>query len=312
MTLKEPIYLLALLIIPVGVLAARLARARRRRYAVRLPTAGTLAALLPRESAVSRFLPGTLLALAAAAMVVALAKPQVTVAEPVDKASVMLVVDASGSMDAQDVSPTRLDAAKSAVNSFIDKVPGSMQVGLMSFSSAVEGVQAPTTDHQLVRDSLSQIVADGGTATGDALEQALARVRAAGDKKTPAAILLLSDGMWSSGLDPTQVAQEAKTAGVPISTVALGTPDGVVTLAPGVTRAVPPDPETLAKIAQVSGGEAFTANDAGQLTNVYKKLGKQLGSKPVKREATAGAAGIGAVFLIAAMALMLRRRDRLT
>ncbi len=314
MSLADPIYLLALLIIPIGALLAVLARKRRRRYAVRLPTAGTLAALLPRESQLSRVLPGVLLATAVAALVLALAKPQVTVAVPVERASVMLVTDASGSMQATDVAPTRLDAARNAVNKFLGEVPKAMRVGLLTYSSTVESLENPTTDREQIRDAAGAITAGGGTATGDALAAALERLQSTQSKTDPApsAILLLSDGMTSQGVDPLEIARKAKQAGVSISTVALGTPNGTVELSPGFRRAVPPDPETLRQIAEISGGQAFTADDSDELDNVYKTVGSKLGTKPEKREATAGAAGIGALFLAAALAMALRRRGRLT
>ncbi|MDQ8044776.1 MAG: VWA domain-containing protein [Solirubrobacteraceae bacterium] len=314
MTLASPIYLLLLLLIPLGFAVAQLGRRRRRKFAIRLPTASTLAAVLPRESRWAKVLPGLFLSVAAAALAFALAKPQVTVAVPVEKASVMLVIDASGSMEADDVSPTRLDAAKQAVSDFLSKVPKQMQVGVMAYSDQVEAVQAPTTDRQLVKDATAQIQAGGGTATGDALTAALQRLRTnqTTTNRTPAAILLLSDGATTAGVDPTGVAETAKQQDVPISTVALGTANGTVTLGPGFTRAVPPDPETLSQIAQLSGGKAFTASDSSTLSSVYKQMGSKLGTRPVKREATAGFAGAAAVFLALAMAATLRRRDRLT
>lgn len=311
MNLQNPIFLLALLLIPAGVLAAQLAKARRRKFAIRLPTAGTIAAILPRESAFSRYAPGALLAASVAALAFALAKPQVTVQVPIERASVMLVTDASGSMRATDVAPSRLDAARSAVGSFLDEVPKQMRVGLISYSTTVETLQNPTTDRTAVRDSASTISANGGTATGDALAEAVKRLKASGGKTPPpSAILLLSDGMTSAGVDPLGVAQAAKQAGIPISTVALGTPDGTVTLQPGITRAVPPDPETLRQIAEISGGRAFTADDADALDQVYEKMGSQLGTRPEKREATAGFAGLAAI-LLAGGTFALMRRNRL-
>ena len=313
MNLQNPIFLLVLLLIPIGILAARLAKARRKKFAIRLPTASTLATIIPRESTLSRVLPAGLLAASVAALAFALAKPQVTVQVPVERASVMLVTDASGSMRATDVAPTRLDAAVSAVGSFLDEVPKQMRVGLISYSTTVETLQNPTTDRTAVRDSASTIAANGGTATGDALAEAITRLKESGGKTPPpSAILLLSDGMTSAGVDPLGVAQQAKEAGIPISTVALGTPDGTVELQPGITRAVPPDPETLKQIADISGGKAFTADDADALDSVYEKMGSQLGTRPEKREVTAGFAGLGAILLAGAMFALVRRRDRLT
>ncbi|MBO9532750.1 MAG: VWA domain-containing protein [Solirubrobacteraceae bacterium] len=313
MTLKDPIFLLTLLLIPLGIAAARLARSRRRRFAVRLPTAGMAARLVGREPAWRRLVAPIFTAASVLAISVALSRPEVTVAVPVERASVMLVTDASGSMRAEDVSPTRLDAAKNAVGEFLDQAPEQMRVGLLSYSSSVEGVENPTTDRQQIRDAISSIDAGGGTATGDALAAAIEALRPANESKNPApaAILLLSDGMTSGGVDPIGVAREAKAKGISISTVALGTPDGTVQLAPGQwPMRVPPDPETLRAIAEVSGGEAFTADDASKLSDVYKQMSSKLGTRPEQREVSAGFAGLAAVLLMAGTAAALRRRGR--
>lgn len=314
MSLGEPIFLLLLALIPLGLLAARVAQSRRRKHAIRLPTAGMIAALIPREAAWKRVLPGALLAGSVAALAFALARPQVTVDVPVERASVMLIVDASGSMRASDVQPTRLDAARQAVNDFLDEAPPQMRVGLLSFSSAVETIQSPTTDHDAVREAAASVDAGGGTATGTAIAEALERIeKDRAVDQAPAAILLLSDGMASEGEDPVGVAEQASRAGVPISTVALGTPDGVVQLGPGgYSQPVPPDPETMAQIARVSGGQTFAATDASQLSGVYEEMGSKLGTEEQEREATAAFAFAGGLLLLGGLAAAVRRRDRLT
>lgn len=311
MTFGTPIFLLALLLLPLGFAAAWAARRNRRRHAVRLPTAGTLAALAPRRSRLLSLLPAVLLSGAVATLAVALARPQITVDVPVERATVMLVTDASGSMRAEDVEPTRLDAAREAIHSFLGNVPDEMRIGLIAFSSAVERLHEPSQDHDAVADAADTITAGGGTATGDALRDALGAIQEqAGEQGTPpAAVLLLSDGMTSQGVDPLTVAEEARELGIPVSTVALGTPEGVVQLAPGTQpRPVPPDPETLRRIAEISGGEAFEIDDAGELSSVYEKVGRQLGTTPERREITGGVGGVGALLLVGAVALGLRRR----
>lgn len=314
MSLDKPIFLLVLLLIPVGILAARAAQSRRRKLAIRLPTTATIAALLPREATWKRVIPGTLMAASVVALALALARPQVSVDVPVERASVMLVVDASGSMRSTDVAPTRLDAARKAVDTFLDEAPPQMRVGLLSFSSAVETIQSPTTDHDSVREAAASIDAGGGTATGTALEEALERIeKDRAVDQAPAAILLLSDGAASEGEDPIGVAQRAQTDGIPISTIALGTPAGTVQLTPGgYAQPVPPDPETMAQIARISGGETFEATDADQLRGVYEKLGSKLGTEEQDREATAAFAAAGALLLFGGLAGAVRRRDRLT
>ena len=300
MSFAAPIGLLALLVIPLAALALWAARARRRRYALRFPAVSTVALVLPHSPAWRRWLPTALLGLAATALALALAKPQHTIALPVQQASVVLVSDASGSMAATDVEPTRLDAARSAAKTFVNKVPRSLRVGLVGYSTFPHTVLRPTVERDVVETTLDGLVADGGTATGDALASALETLQPpnAKAKRPPSAIVLLSDGATTDGQDPVAVAREAAKLKTPIYTVALGTPDGVVPNGIGGFTPVPPDPETLKQIADASGGQAFTAQDADQLRGVYEKLGTQVGTKPAKRELTAGFAGAGLLFLL--------------
>ncbi len=240
----------------------------------------------------------------------ALARPEATIAVPVEKASVMLVTDTSGSMNADDVSPTRLAAAQAAANRFLDKVPKSLQTGLVTYSDGPNNVVRPTQDRAEVKTTLDALTADGGTATGDALDAALTALGARDSKSPPAAIVLLSDGASKTGQDPAAVAQKAKSLGVPIYTVALGTADGVVQQG-GQVLNVAPDPEALAQVAQLSGGRAFTAEDSDALDEVYETLGSRIGTKKEKKEISAGFAAAGLLLLGGAAFTSLRWRGRL-
>jgi Ca-activated chloride channel family protein len=312
MSFAAPTYLLALAAIPLVAAAYALARRRRRRHAIRFPAAATLAAV-PRPR-LRRLLSPALLAAAAAALAVAAARPQATVAVPIDKAAVMLVTDESGSMSATDVDPTRLAAAQSAAEQFLDKVPDTLLVGFVGFSSGTKGVVAPTLEHDQVRAALQGLRADGGTATGDALNAALDRLEAQRGKdgrRAPAAVILLSDGASNQGSDPLAAAQRAKRLGIPVSTVALGTTDGVVFGPGGQALQVPPDPETLQQISSITGGTFTETADASRLEGVYKQLGSKIGVRHVKREVSSGFAGGGLVLLLAGLTAGLRRRSRL-
>jgi Ca-activated chloride channel homolog len=301
----SPAVLLALFAIPAIMGIYALAQRRRRRYAVRFTAVPVLAGVLAAGS-VSRWrrhLPAALLLAALAALLVALAKPQTTVAVPVEKASVMLVTDQSGSMRADDVAPSRLAAAQQAARDFLGKVPKELQVGAVSFSDVPQSVSPPTTDREDVRSLIDGLNADGGTAAGDALQSALDALDDAGvggKGRPPAAIILLSDGATTTGSDPVEVAREAGKRDIPIYTVALGTPDGTVPGGFGGSIPVPPDPETLREISKVSGGTAYTANDADQLSGVYENLGSRLGTKQEEREITAVFAGGGLILLLGA------------
>jgi Ca-activated chloride channel family protein len=243
-------------------------------------------------------------AVALAVLIFAAARPARTVAVPVDTASIMLANDTSGSMASTDVSPTRLQAAEKAANRFLNKVPGSVRVGLLEFNTTVALLQSPTTDHALVKSALTELRVTGGTAIGDALRSAvhtLATVPREGGKKPPGAILLLSDGASDVGSDPITAAQQAAAAHIPIYTVELGTPNGTVKEKRGnrtITIPVPPNPAQLAEIARVSHGQAFTATDAKGLDTIYERLGAELGHKKVKHELTSTFAGGGLVLLL--------------
>jgi Ca-activated chloride channel homolog len=294
-----PLFLLGLLVIPVGLALHLVAQRRRRRYAVRFPGAPVAAAAEPAASPWRRRLPAALLALAATGLVLALARPEATVAVPVEQASVMLVTDVSGSMRATDVAPDRLRAAASAGQDFLDEAPDELRVGVVAFSDTARTLQAPSTDHAQARAALETLVADGGTATGDGLDAALTALEPGeGEDRPPAAVILLSDGEQTTGRDAIAVAQEAGRQRIPVYTVALGTPDGIVD---GTLR-VPPDPQALAEIAQASGGETFEVTDGDELAAVYERLGSQLGTREETREVTAAFAGVGILLLGGALA----------
>ena len=308
MSFAAPLFLVGLLALPAGVALHILARRRRRRFAVRFPGAPVAALAAPAASRWRRLAPTALLAAAVGMLVLALARPEATVAVPVEQASVVLVTDTSRSMTATDVAPDRLEAARSAAERFLDEAPDELRVGAVAFSDTARVLQPPTTEHEQVRAALGGLVADGGTATGDGLDAALRALEPGeGERRPPAAVVLLSDGKQTIGQDAVTVAQEAGRARVPVYTVALGTPDGVVD---GILR-VPPDPEALREIAQASGGQAFEASDGDELTAVYERLGSQLGTREETREITAGFAAVGLLLLGGALAGSVRWFGRL-
>jgi Ca-activated chloride channel family protein len=233
---------------------------------------------------------------------------------PVERASVMLVIDASRSMSAQDVSPSRIEAAKAAAGRFLDTVPGALQVGLVVYNTVPILSEAPTTEHARIQAAIDGLQADGGTATGDALAEALKRLRnrrARDGGNSPAAIVLLSDGKSTDGQDPVVVARGAGRQRIPIFTVALGTADGVVPGGPfGMPLSVPPDPQSLRQIARASRGQAFEVADQDQLNRIYERLGSQVGTRKERREVTAAFAGAGLLLLLGAVATSLRWRSR--
>ena len=318
MSFASPIALLFLLAVPAAIAAHVAAQRRRRRYPIRYPALATLAAVIPRDRAWRRHLPPALLALAIAALALALAKPQRTVAVAVQRASVVLVTDVSRSMSATDVSPSRLEAAQSAAESFVDQVPDGLRVGLVSFSDMAQTLQTPSTDHAAVQRALKTLAPVNGTATGAGLNAALDALELPSDDATahpPAAIVLLSDGKATDGSSADLAAAEARRQKVPIYTVALGTPGGTIEQPDpsGTTNTVPvpPDPEALKRIADESGGVAFRAEDADELSGVYERLGSQIGSKRERQEITSLFAGGALLLLGAAIMTSLRSGGRL-
>jgi Ca-activated chloride channel homolog len=310
MSFQAPLFLLGLTAIPLALLALKLARRKPTKYVVRFPATATLMAVAGRTGRLRRAIPPALLCLALAGLITALARPEATIAVPVEKASVMLVTDTSGSMNATDVAPDRLTAAKAAASRFLDRVPDKLQTGLVAFADGPHTVLRPTQDRVQVSSTLQALRAEGGTATGDALESALTALGMREKNSPPAAIVLLSDGASKTGRDPAEVAQQARDANVPIYTVALGTSEGVVE-AGGQILSVPPDPEALAEVARISGGRAFAAEDADALDEVYETLGSRIGTKKEKREVSAGFAAAGLLLLGGAAFTSLRWRGRL-
>jgi Ca-activated chloride channel homolog len=313
MSFASPLWLAALAVIPIAVAASIAARRRARRYAVRFPAVSTLRLAAVGGSSWRRHLPALFALAAITALALALARPRVSYSAPIGQASVMLVTDHSGSMAATDVQPTRLAAAESAANTFIDQLPSNVLVGAIAFSSSPDAVQAPSTNHALARTIIDGQTANGATATGDALQLALQLLRGADAKHPPSAIVLLSDGAANAGEDVTTVAREAAHDRIPIDTVALGTPDGTLPNPDplGAPVAVPPDPQLMQQIAELSGGRSFDAQDAGTLSSIYKQLGRQLGSVTRKREITAEFAIGGLVFLLFAAGTSARWSGRL-
>lgn len=312
MSFAAPLVLLALVGLPV-LAAMYLAEQRSRRAsAAAFASPALQRAVAPRRPGWRRHLPMLAILLAIALLIVAVAKPQRTVAVPVERASIMLASDVSGSMTATDVKPTRLAAAKLAARRFVQQVPSRVNVGVMAFNDLATVLQSPTQDRRAVNAAIDGMTSSGGTATGNAIDTAttvLNRAPKLNGKRAPAAIVLLSDGASTRGRDPVAAAQDARKLHIPVYTVALGTPSGTITVprrgGGSVVQRVPPDPAALAQIARASGGASFTAQTASGLSQVYKKLGSQLGHRKEKRQITNAFAGGAAVLLLAGLGMSL-------
>lgn len=318
MTFQSPTLLLGLLLIPLAVWAYVAFDAKRRRTSSAFVTAPLAPSVVPKRVGGRRHVGPVLYLLALSGLLLAVARPQAEATVKVEKASVMLVTDRSGSMKADDVAGGRMAAAKRAGNTFLDSAPDDLRTGLIAFSHEVQLLQSPTTDREAVRRQLATLEPGGSTAAGDALARALQVLRPSGQtgKPAPGAIILLTDGESVRGQDPVVVAEAAKKAGVKIYTVALGTDAGVLTTTnkDGSTREqkVPPDRDTLARVAQVSGGQAFDAPDAASLEQVYKQLGSQVAEKREVQEVTTAFAGGALLLLVLGAGASLAMVGRLT
>jgi Ca-activated chloride channel homolog len=323
LTFAEPAVLPGLVLVPLAALAYTAMQRRRRREATAFANPALMPNVVTGAPGWRRHLPALLLLLALAALVLAAARPQRSVAAPQRAATVMLVMDTSGSMRANDVDPDRLRAARKSARTLVDKLPKPFRVGLVTFSDFAEQQAAPSTDHAPVKDALDRMVADGGTAMGDAIARGLRAARVPvprpdgkGTRVLPAVMVLLSDGANNAGaLQPVDQAQEARRLHIPIFTIALGTEGGVIveTNPFGFTRSrpVPPDKATLREVARISGGRYFEAPSAKELQSIYSRLGTRLSAKQVEHEVTWGFAGGGLALLLAGGALSLAWFGRL-
>jgi Ca-activated chloride channel homolog len=315
-----PLVLVFLLALPVFVVLYVAHQRDRKRAAAAFAAPVMTPSVAPNRPRWRTHVPMLAVLLALGILILAAARPQKTVAVPIERASIMLVTDVSGSMQATDVQPTRLAAARASAKRFVAKVPKSVNVGVMALSSKPRVLASPTRDRLAIDSALDQLTPRGGTGTGEAIQAAtniLRRQPGVNGKRAPAAIVLLSDGAATGKVDPIAAAQAARRLRIPIYTVALGTPQGTITVPrPGgqggtETRKVPPDPQSLAEVAKASGGKTYTAADANSLSDVYKSLGSLLGTKNEKRQMTAGFAGGALVLLLVAAAMSLRWFGRL-
>jgi Ca-activated chloride channel family protein len=270
----------------------------------------------PHRPGWRRHAPYVLYGLALAGLALALARPEITVAVPDERASIVLATDTSGSMQATDVPPSRLVAAREAGLEFLDGVPREVRVGAVVFNHSVRAIESPTTERAAVRQALEQLRSSGGTATGEALASSLELLEQAGTRgrPAPAAIVLLSDGASTHGRDPLPLADEAARLKIPIYTVALGTDAGTIDVeTPEGTeqRSVPPDRETLRTLAETSGGRYFEADDRLELNEVYDDLGSQVATRDEQREISGAFAGATALLMLAGGGLSLHWFRRL-
>ena len=314
MSFTDPLRLWLLLLVAVLAIAYVAVQRRRGAYALRFSDTSLLDTVAPRRPGWRRHVVAVLFLAGAASMVVALAGPTRDEQIPRERATVVLTIDTSLSMGADDVDPTRIDGAKEAALAFLDDAPDTVEIGLVTFDAVPVVRVVPTDDRAAVALAIERIELDEATATGDAIFASLDAIEAAGveterddtaeDEAEPGAVIvLLSDGTPTVGRTIDSAVGAAVEAGIPVSAVAFGTADGIVSIddpeTPGTILdvPVPVDEPTLEAIADATGGSFFTTASAAELADVYRDIGTTVGFETEQRD-------ISDWFVVLALALV--------
>ena len=301
------------LLVVVAFIAAYLVLTFRRRHVgLRFSNVDLLDRLKIGGGAWRRHLVSVLAIGALTVSVLAMAQPQTVVHVPKERATIMLALDTSISMEATDVTPTRFEAAKAAAKKFVASIPAKVQLGVVSFNKTAKINVTPTADRAAATRAIDGLTLHEGTAIGEAVAASLESIAEippdADGKKAPAAIVLLTDGSSTAGRDPAEVAPEAKAAGVPVYTIAFGTQNGKILYdsdGDGRTEEyrVAVDPQPLVELSKATGGTSFEATTAEDLSAVYQSLGSAVGYDEELSEITWWFAG-AAVALLALSSLL--------
>jgi Ca-activated chloride channel homolog len=305
---------LLLLVVPLALLAAYVVIQRRRtRYAMRFTNVALLDKVAPDKPGWRRHIAAAGLVAGLVFASMAAARPALASTQSDDGGIVVLAIDTSLSMQATDVSPSRLEAAQAAAKRFLESMPAHTRVGLIAFDGQVRVLAQPTEDHDAVAKDLNQLQLGEGTAIGSAIQSAVDSIKAAttqngattttttpasGTTNPDATVVLLSDGETTVGVPNDTAAQQAAAAGIPVNTIAFGTDAGTVQTPDGQDVNVPVNRPALARIAQQTGGQGLSAESASELDSVFGKLGSAVNQHPVKKEVSDWFAG-GAFALLA-------------
>jgi Ca-activated chloride channel family protein len=311
------LFLLVVLALIGLYIVVQLARHRR---ILRFANMELLESVAPKRPSRWRHLSAILLVTSLVFFTTAMAGPTHDVRIPRNRAVVMLVIDVSQSMRATDVSPSRMAAAQEAAKQFADQLTPGINLGLISYAGTATVLVSPTTNRESTKAAIDKLQLADRTATGEGIFtalQAIATVGAViggGDEPPPARVVLMSDGKETVPSNPDNpkgaytAARTAKDQGVPISTVSFGTPYGFVEINEQ-RQPVPVDDEMLRKIAELSGGDPYTASSLEQLKGVFTNLQEQIGYETIKGDASVGWLRLGALMLaLAALAALLINR----
>jgi Ca-activated chloride channel family protein len=323
----DPLWLLLLVVVAALAVGYVLLLRRRRRDTVRFTNLELLDRVAPKRPGWYRHLPAAALIGALAVLTVALAGPMAEARVPRNRATVVLVIDVSLSMQATDVQPSRLAAAQAAAKAFADQLTPGINLGLVSFAGTAAVLVSPTVDREPIKRAVDGLKLSESTATGEAIFAAMQSVEtfsqaiagAAADGPPPARIVLMSDGKQTvpGGVMPEEeprgsftAARAAATARIPVSTISFGTDYGSIEINPGERTPVAVDDASMRQIANLSGGQFFTAASEDELRQVYAELGEQIGYEVRRVDTSRPWLAGGALLLVAGVGsgLALGRR----
>ncbi len=340
MDLLWPGFLILLALLPLSVAAYLIILRRRRKFAVRYSSLALVRAALPQQAQWRRHLPFALLLLALASLIGALSRPVAVVQVPSGQATIILAMDVSRSMCATDIAPSRLAAAKTAALSFIDDQSPNTQMGLVAFAGFSALIQAPTTDQDLLQDAVRGLTTGRGTAIGSGILESLNAIAEVNDDIAPVTgpltdaqlapgaavefapeiIVVLTDGVTTTGIPPLEAAEQAAVRGIRIYTIGFGTAGGGSGSVCGggqgfgfgggggggggnFRRGI--DEPTLIQVADMTGGDYYSAESAGELKEVLDSLPASFSTRPQTTEITFAFAALGALLALVAMTLAL-------
>ncbi len=318
MHFKSPFWLFLLVAVAAVGLAYLLVAMRRRKFVARFSNTSLLASVVPRRPGWRRHLTFALLLVALTVLSFGVAGPTATVRVPQERATVMLAIDVSLSMEATDVLPSRLKAAQQAASDFADLLPKRINLGLVKFGRAGNVLVPPTEDRDAVKRAVAGLQLEEYTAIGEGVFACLDAINTfsqtstvPGEKPAPARIVLLSDGFNTVGRKVSEAADAAKKASTPVSTIAFGTDTGTVDVQ-GTVQSVPSDKVTLRGLAEATGGSFHTATSVDELKSVYKDIGSQIGYTKAQRDISWRFMIAGLLFAMVAAATSLLWSGRLS
>jgi Ca-activated chloride channel family protein len=325
-----------MLLVPVLIAAYILLQRRRQKYALRYASLSLVKEALGRGPGIRRHIPPILFLFGVVAMIMALARPVATVVLPSQEGTIILTIDVSGSMRAEDMKPSRLEAAKAAARTFVEKQPKHVRIGVVSFSESAAIVHPPTQDREAVLAAINRLTPQRGTAIGRGIVISLDAILEEPSKKpdpstrdpltlaektppppvprgtyAPAIIVLLSDGQSNSGPRPLDIIEQALNRGVRVYTIGVGSPEGIVMSFEGFSIRVRLDEDTLKQIANKTDAKYFKADNETDLRDIYENLSTQLVFKAEQTELTAWFTGFAAALLLVAGMLALLWFNRL-